>query len=71
MILSCLGVLVSDRRTDGRTNERTLVVVESLSRLKTKTPKLLRIVQSYLSAILLIAINLLVYFHASDLPELQ
>ena len=32
MILSCLGVLVSDRQTD----ERTLVVVESLSRLKTE-----------------------------------
>ena len=38
MILSCLGVLVSDgqtdRQTDRRTNEWTLVVVESLSRLK-------------------------------------
>ena len=30
MILGCLGVLV----TDGQTDEETLVVVESLSRLK-------------------------------------
>ena len=35
LILSCLGVLVSDRQT---TNERTLVVVESLSRLKSRMP---------------------------------
>ena len=34
MILSCLGVLVTDRQTDGQTDGRTLVVVESLSRLK-------------------------------------
>ena len=34
LILCCLGVLITDRRTDGQTNERTLAVVESLSRLK-------------------------------------
>ena len=34
MILSCLGVLMTDWRTDGQTDERTLVVLESLSRLK-------------------------------------
>ena len=41
LILSFVWVLITDRQTDGRTNERTLVVVESLSRLKTvlgKTP---------------------------------
>ena len=39
MILSCLGVLVSDRQTD----ERTLVVVESLSRLKKLNPSIIHI----------------------------
>ena len=34
LILSFVWVLITDRQTDGRTNERTLVVVESLSRLK-------------------------------------
>ena len=35
MILSCFkGVLVTDRQIDRLTDERTLVVVESLSRLK-------------------------------------
>ena len=33
LILSCLGVLITDRQT----NERTLVIVESLSRLKIPT----------------------------------
>ena len=33
MILSCLGVLVMDRLTDGRMNEQTFVVVESLLRV--------------------------------------
>ena len=47
LISSCFGVLVYDRRTDertnGRTNEQTFVIVESLSRLKklifSKKPK--------------------------------
>ena len=34
MISSCWGVLIYDGRTDERTNERTFVNVESLSRLK-------------------------------------
>ena len=34
LILSCLRVLVYDRRTDERTDEQTFVIIESLSRLK-------------------------------------
>ena len=34
MISSCWGVLQTNGRTDGQTNEQTFVIVESLSRLK-------------------------------------
>ena len=43
LILSFVWVLITDRQTDGRTNERTLVVVESLSRLKSFLQKILSV----------------------------